>query len=76
MPKLAEIISTLPPDQRDKATAHLARLDGAVKRQAKSDNEVASALIRVLKRPNGGIAFRLADELRTLIMGGVCRGDY
>ncbi len=46
-------------------------------RQSEHDRATVEAVIRALKHP-GGIASRLTDELRALLMEGVCRqrSDY
>ncbi len=64
MPKLANIISTLSPDQRAKAAPHLTRLDTLAKRQSERDTEVVESIIRVLRHRK-----RLADQLREALKG-------
>ncbi len=71
---LKHIIDSLSPDQVAKAAPHLLKLERA-RQQTERDTDLVRAVIRVLKRP---VHAHLADELRTLIMGGACRqrSDY
>ena len=61
--KLSEVIARLSPDVLARAAPHLAKLDTFMKRQSQRDDEIAEAVLRVLKRPNS----RLARQLRNLL---------